>query len=99
MSRPLADRALRIMDALLTEVESRGYTVEPQTDLQRGEAVHTLAIVIRGPTFPLVLTERTAKVPYELTWQELRRKEHNLGVWGPGHWLDRSASLDRCRAC
>ncbi|MET7872216.1 hypothetical protein [Streptomyces cyaneofuscatus] len=32
------------MHALLSEAESRGYTAEPQTDLRRGEAVHTLAI-------------------------------------------------------
>ncbi|MEJ8650760.1 hypothetical protein WKI65_22495 [Streptomyces sp. MS1.AVA.3] len=77
VSRPLADRALRIMRALLTEAESLGYTVETQTDLQRGEAVHTLAIVLRGRSFPLVLTERTAKVPYEPT----RRTERN--PWTP----------------
>ncbi|WP_260695268.1 hypothetical protein [Streptomyces sp. IB201691-2A2] len=65
------------MHALLTEAESRGYTAETQTDLQRGEAVHTLAIVIRGRAFPLVLTERTAKVPREPTPQELRRQEHS----------------------
>ncbi|WP_201778859.1 hypothetical protein [Streptomyces sp. 150FB] len=65
------------MHALLTEAESRGYTVETQTDLQRGDAVHTLAIVIRGRAFPLVLTKRTAKVPREPTSQELRRQEHS----------------------
>lgn len=81
VSRPLADRALRIMHALLTEAESRGYSVEAHTDLQRGDAVHTLAIVIRGRSFPLVLTERTAKVPYEPTPQELRRKERS--PWTP----------------
>ncbi|WP_406480569.1 hypothetical protein [Streptomyces platensis] len=81
VSRPLADRALRIMHALLTEAENRGYTVETQTDLQHREAVHTLAIVIRGRSFPLALTERTAKVPYEPTPQELRRKERS--PWTP----------------
>ncbi|WP_438485433.1 hypothetical protein [Streptomyces sp. S186] len=75
LSRPLVDRALRIMHALLTEAENRGYTVETRTDLHRGEAVHTLAIVIRGRTFPLALTERTAKVPHEPTPQEIRRQQ------------------------
>ncbi|WP_404951704.1 hypothetical protein HFP69_07900 [Streptomyces sp. ARC12] len=77
VSRPLADRALRIMHALLTEAESRGHTAEPQTDLQRGEAVHTLAIVIRGRAFPLVLTERTTKVPHKPTPKEVRQRERN----------------------
>ncbi|MGW1233005.1 hypothetical protein [Streptomyces californicus] len=77
VSRPLADRALRIMHALLAEAESRGYTAEPQTDLHRGEAVHTLAIVIRGRSFPLVLTERTTKIPHEPTPKEVRQRERN----------------------
>jgi len=77
LSRPLADRALRIMHVLLTEAEIRGYTVETQTDLQRGDAVHALAIVIRCRAFPLVLTERTAMVPREPAPQELRRQEHS----------------------
>ncbi|MFJ2435286.1 hypothetical protein ACIOWM_18975 [Streptomyces anulatus] len=77
VSLPLADSALRIMHALLAEAESRGYTTEPQTDLQRGEAVHTLAIVIRGRAFPLVLTERTTKVPHEPTPKEVRQRERN----------------------
>ncbi|MEV6480090.1 hypothetical protein [Streptomyces sp. NPDC051576] len=77
LSRPLADRALRIMHALLTEAENRGYTVEAQSDLHRGEAVHTVAIVIRGRAFPLALTERTSKVPHEPTPQELRQQERN----------------------
>ncbi|MEU4180904.1 hypothetical protein [Streptomyces sp. NPDC026589] len=83
VSRPLADRALRIMHALLTKAESRGYTAESQTDLQRGEAVHTLAIVIRGRAFPLVLTERTAKVPHEPTPKEVRQKERNPWIRPP----------------
>ena len=66
-----------IMHALLTEAESRGCTVETRTDLRRGEAVHAPAIVIRGRAFPLVLTERTAKVPHEPTPQELRRRERS----------------------
>nr|WP_241670849.1 hypothetical protein [Streptomyces lavendulae] len=77
VSRPLVDRALRIMHAFLTEAESRGYTAEPKTDLERGEAVHTLAIVIRGRAFPLALTELTTKVPHQPTAQELRHKERN----------------------
>lgn len=77
LSRPLADRALRIMHALLTEAENRGYAIETQTDLKHGEAVHTVAIVIRGRAFPLALSERTAKVPHEPTPKELREQERN----------------------
>ncbi|WP_282700257.1 hypothetical protein [Streptomyces sp. CC219B] len=77
VSRPLADRALRIMHAFLTEAESRGYSAEAQTDLERGEAVHTLAVVIRGHAFPVALTERTTKVPHEPTPKELRQQERN----------------------
>ncbi|MET9100755.1 hypothetical protein [Streptomyces antibioticus] len=75
LSRPLADRALRIMHALLTEAEGRGYMVETQSNLKRGEAVHTVAIVIRCRAFPLALTERTTKVPHEPTPQERRQQE------------------------
>ncbi|MFE7358319.1 hypothetical protein ACFU8Q_35740 [Streptomyces sp. NPDC057543] len=77
LSRPLADRALRIMHALLTEAEGRGYVVEAQSDLKGGEAVHTVAIMIRCRAFPLALTERTTKVPHEPTPQELRQQERN----------------------
>ncbi len=77
LSRTLSDRALRIMHALLTEAENRGYTAEAQSDLHRGEAVHTVAIVIRGRAFPLVVTEQTSKVPHEPTPQELRQQERN----------------------
>lgn len=77
VSRPLVDRALRIMHAFLTEAESRGYTAEAQTDLERGEAVHTVAIVIRGHVYPLALTERTTRVPHQPTAQELRQQERN----------------------
>lgn len=81
VSRPLADRALRIMHALLTEAENRGHTAEPQTDLQRGEALHTLAIVIRGRAFPLALTERTTKV---LTSRLRRRYVKRSAIPGSG---------------
>ncbi|MFJ8255617.1 hypothetical protein [Streptomyces sp. NPDC094466] len=77
VSRPLVDRALRIMHAFLTEAESRGYTAETQTDLERGEAVHTVAIVIRGHAYPLALTERTTRVPHQPTAQEIRQQEGN----------------------
>lgn len=77
LSRSLADRALRIMHALLTEAECRGYEVEAQSDLKHGEAVHMVAIVIRCHAFPLALTERTAKVPHEPTSQELRQQERH----------------------
>ncbi|MET7479838.1 hypothetical protein ABZT17_36520 [Streptomyces sp. NPDC005648] len=77
VSRPLADRALRVMHALLTEAENRGHAVETQTDLQDGEAVHTLAISIRGRAFPLVLTERSTRVPHEPTPQEVCQQERN----------------------
>ncbi|WDF41918.1 hypothetical protein PBV52_36515 [Streptomyces sp. T12] len=74
LSRPLVDRALRIMHALLTEAENRGHAVETRTDIDHEKAVHTLAIVVHGRAFPLVLTERTAKVPHEPTPQEIRRQ-------------------------
>ncbi|WP_234367502.1 hypothetical protein [Streptomyces pluripotens] len=77
LSRPLADRALRIMHALLTEAEGRGYAVEAQSDLKHDEAVHMVSIVIRCRAFPLALTERTTKVPHEPTPQELRQQERN----------------------
>lgn len=77
LSRPLADRALRIMHALLTEAEGRGYAVETHSDLKRGEAEHMVAIVIQCRAFPLALTERTTKVPHEPTPQERRQQERN----------------------
>ncbi|MEV7845777.1 hypothetical protein AB0O50_17525 [Streptomyces cyaneofuscatus] len=77
LSRPLADRALRIMHALLTEAEGRGYSVEAQSDLKHGEAVHMVSMVIRCHAFPLALTERTTKVPHKPTPQELRQQERN----------------------
>ncbi|MGN4160062.1 hypothetical protein ACRWOO_10320 [Streptomyces sp. NEAU-PBA10] len=77
LSRPLADRALRIMHAPLTEAEGRGYAVEVQSDLKRDEAAHMVAIVIRRRAFPLALTERTTKVPHELNPQERRQQERN----------------------
>ncbi|MFD7078568.1 hypothetical protein [Streptomyces sp. NPDC059918] len=77
LSRPLVDRALRIMHALLTEAENRGYQVEAHTELHRGEPVYSVAIIIRGRAFPLTLTERTSKVPHEPTPEELRRQERN----------------------
>ncbi|MFF1480762.1 hypothetical protein ACFVYD_24985 [Streptomyces sp. NPDC058301] len=77
VSRPLVDRALRITHAFLTEAEGRGYTTETQTDLERGEVVHTVAIVIRGHAYPLALTERTTRVPHQSTAQERRQQERN----------------------
>ncbi|WP_247196944.1 hypothetical protein [Streptomyces sp. GESEQ-35] len=79
LSRPLVDRALRIMHSLLTEAENRGHAVESRTDLDHGDAVHTVAIVIHGRAFPLALTERTTKVPHEPTAQEIRRQQR--GPW------------------
>ncbi|WP_251072470.1 hypothetical protein [Streptomyces sp. ISL-43] len=108
LSRPLVDRALRIMDALLTEAENRGYQVEAHTELHRGEPVHSVAVVIRGRAFPLSLTELTTKVPHEPTPEEIRRQERNrwtqvpkydekpngrLSVGAPaGSWQHRSYS-------
>ncbi|MEU3629781.1 MULTISPECIES: hypothetical protein [Streptomyces] len=45
LSRPLVDRALRIMHALLTEAENRGHAVETQTD-------HGTAMAPDGPWSP-----------------------------------------------
>jgi hypothetical protein len=75
VSRAQADRTLRIMQAVLAEAERRGYEAETRTDFHRGEAVHSLVIVIRGQDFPLAVTERKAKVPHEATPQEVRKKE------------------------
>ncbi|MGW3172990.1 hypothetical protein [Streptomyces sp. NPDC001153] len=72
LSRLLVDRALRIMHALLTAAENRGYALETQTDLHRGEAVHSLVIA-----FPLALTERTTKVRHEPTPQEVRQQQRS----------------------
>lgn len=77
VSRPLADRALRIMHGLLAEAEDRGYGVETRTDLHRGQTVHQVVIVIHGHAYPLAITERTTKVPHEPTAQELRQQERN----------------------
>lgn len=65
------------MHAFLTEAESRGYSTEAHTDLERGETVHALAVVIRGRAFPLALTERTTKVPHEPTPKELHQQERD----------------------
>ncbi|EKX63724.1 hypothetical protein STRIP9103_07745 [Streptomyces ipomoeae 91-03] len=77
VSREQLDRALRIMHALLTEAESRGYQVETRTDLDRGQAVHQMVIVIRGHALPLAITEQTTKVPHEPTAQEIRQQQRN----------------------
>lgn len=61
MSHEQADRALRIVHALLTEAESRGYQVETRTDLNRGQAVHQTVSVIRGHALLPAITERTTK--------------------------------------
>ncbi|MFI1314275.1 hypothetical protein ACH4TS_29710 [Streptomyces albidoflavus] len=77
VSREQADRALRIVHALLAEAESRGYQVETRTDLQRGQTVHQIVIVIRGHAFPLAITEQTTKVLHEPTAQEIRQQQRN----------------------
>ncbi|MEU9003954.1 hypothetical protein [Streptomyces sp. NPDC048551] len=77
VSRAQVDRALRILHALLTEVERRGYQVDARTDLQHGQALHEMVVVIRGHDFPLTLTERTTKVPHEPTPQEIRREQQS----------------------
>ncbi|MFD8461492.1 hypothetical protein [Streptomyces antimycoticus] len=77
VSREQADRALRIMHALLTEAESRGYQVETRTDLQRGKAIHQMVIVIRGHALPLAITERATKVPHEPSAQEIRQQHRH----------------------
>ncbi|MFF1488521.1 hypothetical protein ACIGZH_15885 [Streptomyces sp. NPDC058319] len=112
LSRALADRALRITHALLAEAEGRSYAVEAQNDLERGEAVHTVAIVIRCRAFPLALTERTTKVPHEPTPQERRQQKRNpwtrlpkydeefngrLALGAPaGSWFQYSYSYSDC---
>ncbi|MFD4510069.1 hypothetical protein [Streptomyces sp. NPDC058457] len=81
VSRHLAERAMRIAHALITEAERRGYEVTTDSSLHRGEATHRLVIRIGAHTYPWEITERTAKVPHEPTPQELRNIEKNL--WAP----------------
>ncbi|MFB7543549.1 hypothetical protein ACFC0N_27100 [Streptomyces zaomyceticus] len=93
-SRELVDRALRIMHALLTEAENRGYEVETRTDLHRGEAMHRLVVVIRGHALPLAVTERTSKVPHEPTPQEIRRQQRSPWTHIPKYDLEFNGRLE-----
>ncbi|MGF3198326.1 hypothetical protein [Streptomyces diastaticus] len=77
VSREQVDRALRIMHALLTEAESRGYQVETRTEHHRGQAEHQMVIVVRGHALPLAITEQTTKVPHEPSTQEIRQQQRN----------------------
>ncbi|MFJ1975277.1 hypothetical protein ACIO93_42400 [Streptomyces sp. NPDC087903] len=79
VSRHLADRALRIAHALITEAERRGYEVTSATSHHRGEETHRLVIRIAAHDYPWEITERTAKVPHEPTLQELR--DHEKHPW------------------
>ncbi|OIV37117.1 hypothetical protein BIV57_12795 [Mangrovactinospora gilvigrisea] len=96
ITRPNAERALRIMHALLTEAESRGYAVDSHTDLADGEAVHRLAVIIGGTAFSLTLTERTSKVPHEPTPKELRTRARSPWIRIPkyDYELNGRLSLD-----
>lgn len=73
-SRAQADRALRIMHALLTEAEHRGHQMETHTSHRRGKAVQEMVVVIRGHALPLAIRERTTKVPREPTAEETSRQ-------------------------
>ncbi|MFG2931194.1 hypothetical protein [Streptomyces achromogenes] len=76
-SRAQADRALRIMHALLTEAEHCGHQMETRTSHRRGKAVQEMVVVIRvirGHALPLAITERTTKVPREPTAEETSRQ-------------------------
>ncbi|MCZ0211289.1 hypothetical protein OZK63_38645 [Streptomyces sp. UMAF16] len=75
VSRAQADRALRIMHALLTEAERRGHQVETRTVHRRGRAVQEMVVVIRGHALPLAIRERTTKVPHEPTAEETSRQQ------------------------
>ncbi|MBC3843126.1 hypothetical protein GXW82_31820 [Streptacidiphilus sp. 4-A2] len=78
VSRPLVDRALRIMHGLLTAAEQRGYDVEARmrpASRARDEPVAELVITVKGHTFPLEICERTSKQPHEPTPRELRDAE------------------------
>lgn len=78
MSRPLVDRALRIMQGLLTEVGQRGYDVEARTrpvSRARDEPGPEFVIIVKGHAFPLEICERTSKQPHEPTPRELRDAE------------------------
>ncbi|MFJ5221053.1 hypothetical protein ACIP98_41230 [Streptomyces sp. NPDC088354] len=71
VSRPLADRALRIAHAVITEAVQRGYEVATSSDPRR-EDTHRLVIRIGAHAFPWEIIERTTGVPHEPTPQELR---------------------------
>lgn len=75
VSRPLADRTLRIAQAVITEAERRGHEVAVESELVRGEALHRLVIRVRGHAYPWEITERSTKAPHEPTPLELRRKK------------------------
>ncbi|MFK0193934.1 hypothetical protein [Kitasatospora sp. NPDC090308] len=78
VSRPLVDRALRIMQGLLSEAEQRGYTVEArpiEASRRRDEPRSAVVITVKGHAFPLEICERTTKQPHEPTARELRDAE------------------------
>ncbi|MEZ0064312.1 hypothetical protein ABIA32_000290 [Streptacidiphilus sp. MAP12-20] len=78
VSRPLVDRALRIMQGLLTAAEQRGYDVDARMRpalRARDEPMAELVITIKGHSFPLEICERTSKQPHEPTPRELRDAE------------------------
>ncbi|MFI6847078.1 hypothetical protein ACIBJD_20915 [Kitasatospora sp. NPDC050467] len=83
LSRPLVDRALRIMQGLLTEAERRGYGVEARmrpASGARDEPEPQIVITVKGHAFPLEICERTSKQPHEPTPRELRDAERQP-VW------------------
>lgn len=79
VSRHLADRALRIAYALITEAERRGHEVTTVTSHHRGEETHQLVVRIGIHAYPWEITERTDKVPHEPTPRELR--DHEKRPW------------------
>lgn len=78
VSRPLADRALRIMQGLLAAAEQRGYDVEARmrpASRARDKPVAELVIIVKGHAYPLEICERTSKQPHEPTPSEVRDAE------------------------
>ncbi|MEU8132132.1 hypothetical protein [Streptodolium elevatio] len=75
VSRPLADRALRIAQAVISEAERRGHEVAVESDLVHGETVHRLVIRIGRHSYPWEILERTSKVPHDPTPQEIQQQK------------------------
>ncbi|MFJ9034752.1 hypothetical protein ACIRQP_41285 [Streptomyces sp. NPDC102274] len=54
-----------------------GYQMETHTHLHCGQAVHQMAVVIRGHAFSLATMELTTKIPHQPTRQEVHVKQRS----------------------